>query len=115
MRRRARISEAIEKFSIIKTLQAIEEANVVLMVLDAQQGVGEQDATLAGHVLESGRGLILVVNKWDGLTQDQREWVKSEIRITSYNVCYTKLLREIPTSKNTKMLKFFLAFLSYKT
>ncbi len=79
VRRRARISEAIEKFSIIKTLQAIEEANVVLMVLDAQQGVGEQDATLAGHVLESGRGLILVVNKWDGLTQDQREWVKSEI------------------------------------
>lgn len=79
VRRRARIKEAIEKFSIIKTLQAIEEANVVLMVLDAQQGVGEQDATLAGHVLESGRALILVVNKWDGLTQDQREWVKIEI------------------------------------
>ncbi|MCU7851073.1 MAG: ribosome biogenesis GTPase Der [Candidatus Thiodiazotropha sp. (ex Monitilora ramsayi)] len=79
VRRRARVKEAIEKFSIIKTLQAIEEANVVLMVLDAQQGVGEQDATLAGHVLESGRGLILVINKWDGLSQDQREWVKSEI------------------------------------
>lgn len=79
VRRRARIKEAIEKFSIIKTLQAIEEANVVLMVLDAQQGVGEQDATLAGHVLESGRGLILVINKWDGLNQDQREWIKSEI------------------------------------
>lgn len=79
VRRRARIKEAIEKFSIIKTLQAIEEANVVLMVLDARQGVGEQDATLAGHVLESGRALILVVNKWDGLSQDQREWIKSEI------------------------------------
>jgi GTPase len=79
VRRRARIKEAIEKFSIIKTLQAIEEANVVLMVLDAQQGVGEQDATLAGHVLESGRALILVINKWDGLSQDQREWIKSEI------------------------------------
>ncbi len=79
VRRRARIKEAIEKFSIIKTLQAIEQANVVLMVLDARQGVGEQDATLAGHVLESGRALILVVNKWDGLEQDQREWVKSEI------------------------------------
>ncbi len=79
VRRRARIKEAIEKFSIIKTLQAIEQANVVLMVLDAQQGVGEQDATLAGHVLESGRALILVVNKWDGLDQDQREWVKAEI------------------------------------
>jgi GTP-binding protein len=79
VRRRARIKEAIEKFSIIKTLQAIEQANVVLMVLDARQGVGEQDATLAGHVLESGRALILLINKWDGLDQDQREWVKSEI------------------------------------
>lgn len=79
VRRRARIKEAIEKFSIIKTLQAIEEANVVLMVLDAQQGIGEQDANLAGHVLESGRALILVVNKWDGLSQDEREWIKSDI------------------------------------
>ena len=79
VRRRARITEAIEKFSIIKTLQAIEQANVVLMVLDARQGVGEQDATLAGHVLESGRALILVVNKWDGLDQEQREWIKDEI------------------------------------
>jgi GTP-binding protein len=79
VRRRARIKEAIEKFSIIKTLQAMEQANVVLMVLDAQQGVGEQDANLAGHVLESGRALILVVNKWDGLDQERREWVKTEI------------------------------------
>lgn len=79
VRRRARVKEAIEKFSIIKTLQAIEQANVVLMVLDARQGVGEQDATLAGHVVESGRALILLVNKWDGLEQGQREWIKREI------------------------------------
>ena len=79
VRRRARIKEAIEKFSIIKTLQAIEQANVVLMVLDAHQGVGEQDATLAGHVLESGRALVLLVNKWDGLDPDQRDWIKREI------------------------------------
>ncbi|MET0088509.1 MAG: ribosome biogenesis GTPase Der [Candidatus Thiodiazotropha sp.] len=79
VRRRARIKEAIEKFSIIKTLQSIQEANVVLLVLDAQQEIGEQDATLAGHVLESGRALILVINKWDGLDQDQREWIKEEI------------------------------------
>jgi GTP-binding protein len=79
VRRRARIKEAIEKFSIIKTLQSMEEANVVLLVLDAQQEIGEQDATLAGHVLESGRALILVINKWDGLSQDQREWIKREI------------------------------------
>ncbi|MDJ0806766.1 MAG: ribosome biogenesis GTPase Der [Gammaproteobacteria bacterium] len=79
VRRRARIREAIEKFSIIKTLQAIEQANVVLLVLDARQGIGEQDAHLAGHVLESGRALVLVVNKWDGLTQDQRERIREEI------------------------------------
>ncbi|MEN8180126.1 MAG: ribosome biogenesis GTPase Der [Pseudomonadota bacterium] len=79
VRRRARIKEAIEKFSIIKTLQAIEQANVVLLVLDARQGVGEQDANLAGHILESGRALVLVVNKWDGLSQDQRDQVREEI------------------------------------
>ena len=79
VRRRARIREAIEKFSIIKTLQAIEQANVVLLVLDARQGIGEQDATLAGHILESGRALVVVVNKWDGLDQEQRERMRQEI------------------------------------
>ncbi len=80
VRRRARIAEAIEKFSVIKTLQAIEEANVVLLVLDAQQGISEQDAGLAGHVLESGRALVVVINKWDGLAPDQRERIKSEMQ-----------------------------------
>jgi len=79
VRRRARVSEAIEKFSVIKTLQAIERANVVMLVLDAQQGVGEQDATLAGHILESGRALVVVINKWDGLQPEQRDRVKSDI------------------------------------
>ena len=79
VRRRARVHEVAEKFSIIKTLQAIEQANVVLLVLDARQGIGEQDATLAGHVLESGRALVTVVNKWDGLAPDLRQWVKTEI------------------------------------
>lgn len=79
VRRRARVSEAIEKFSVIKTLQAIERANVVMLVLDAQQGVSEQDATLAGHILESGRALVVVINKWDGLQPDQRDRVKSDI------------------------------------
>jgi GTP-binding protein len=79
VRRRARIREAVEKFSIIKTLQAIEQANVVLLVLDARQGIGEQDATLAGHVLESGRALVVVVNKWDGLESPQRERMRQEI------------------------------------
>ena len=79
VRRRARIREAIEKFSTIKTLQAIEQANVVLLVLDARQGIGEQDATLTGHILESGRALVLVVNKWDGLDQEQRERMRQDI------------------------------------
>ena len=79
VRRRARVSEAIEKFSVIKALQAMEQANVVLLVLDAQEGVTEQDASLAGHVLESGRALVVVVNKWDGLTPEQKARVKSEL------------------------------------
>ncbi len=78
VRRRSRIDEAIEKFSVIKTLQAIEEAHVVLFVLDAQAGVTEQDASLAGHVVDSGRSLVVAINKWDGLAPDERERVKSE-------------------------------------
>ncbi|HHI76620.1 MAG TPA: ribosome biogenesis GTPase Der, partial [Gammaproteobacteria bacterium] len=80
VRRRARISEAIEKFSVIKTLQAMEQANVVLLVLDAHQGIGEQDATLAGHVLDSGRALVVVINKWDGLEPDERERIRAEMQ-----------------------------------
>ncbi len=79
VRRRARIKEAIEKFSVIKTLQAIDQANVVLLVLDAHQGIGEQDASLAGHVLESGRALVVVVNKWDGLDDRERQQIRAEI------------------------------------
>ena len=80
VRRRARISEAVEKFSVIKTLQSMEQANVVLLVLDAQQGISDQDAGLAGHVLESGRALVVVINKWDGLSGDERERIKSEMQ-----------------------------------
>ncbi len=76
MRRRARVQDAVEKFSVIKTLQAIETSNVVILVLDAQEGIGEQDATLAGHVVESGRALVVAVNKWDGLAPDQRDEVR---------------------------------------
>jgi GTP-binding protein len=79
VRRRARVTEVIEKFSVIKTLQAIEQANVILLVLDARLGVGEQDATLAGHILESGRALVVAINKWDGLDPEQRERVREEV------------------------------------
>jgi GTP-binding protein len=76
MRRRARVQDFIEKFSAIKTLQAIEACNVVILVLDARQGIGEQDATLASHVVESGRSLVIAINKWDGLTKEQRDAVR---------------------------------------
>ena len=76
VRRRARVTDAIEKFSVIKTLQAIEASNVALLLIDARAGVGEHDATLAGHLIESGRALVIAVNKWDGLDPDQRRQVK---------------------------------------
>jgi len=79
VRRRSRVDDMVEKFSIIKTLQAIERSNVVLLVLDAQQEISEQDATLAGHVLDSGRALVVVINKWDGLQSDQRDQIKDEL------------------------------------
>lgn len=81
VRRRARIKEAIEKFSIIKTLQAITDANVVIMVLDAREGISEQDAHLLGHAMEAGRALVIAINKWDGLDQDQKEKVRRELQI----------------------------------
>jgi len=72
VRRRARVQEAIEKFSVIKTLQAIDAANVVILVLDAHQGIGDQDASLAGYIAEKGRALVVAVNKWDGLQSHER-------------------------------------------
>jgi GTP-binding protein len=72
VRRRARVHEAIEKFSVIKTLQAIDAANVVILVLDAHQGIGDQDASLAGYIAEKGRALVVAVNKWDGLQPHER-------------------------------------------
>jgi len=79
VRRRGKIFESIEKFSVIKTLQAIEDANVVILLFDAQDGISEQDAHLAGHVLEAGRAVVIGVNKWDGLAQEQRDGVKRDI------------------------------------
>jgi len=79
IRRRARVREAIEKFSIVKALQAIERAEVVVAVLDAREGVTEQDLSLLGLVLERGRALVVAVNKWDGLTPDQRKRVRDEL------------------------------------
>ncbi|HTT07206.1 MAG TPA: ribosome biogenesis GTPase Der, partial [Gammaproteobacteria bacterium] len=79
VRRRARMAEDIEKFSVIKALQAIDAAHVVILVIDAQEGVTEQDASLLGQILDSGRALVIAVNKWDGLSEDQKTWTRNSI------------------------------------
>ena len=79
VRRRARVREAIEKFSIVKTLQAIDSAHVVIMMVDARGDIGEQDARLMGLIAERGRGMVLAVNKWDGLEDEVRDRVRSEV------------------------------------
>ena len=79
VRRRGKVKETIEKFSVIKALQAIETANVVILVLDARDGISDQDATLAGFALDAGRAMVIAVNKWDGLEKDAREHMKTEL------------------------------------
>lgn len=79
LRRRGKVFETIEKFSVIKTLQAIEDANVVVLVLDARNEISDQDAHIAGFILETGCALVIAVNKWDGLDEYQRDIVKREL------------------------------------
>lgn len=79
VRKRGKVFEAIEKFSVVKTMQAIEDANVAVLVVDAQEGITEQDAHVAAYILDAGRALVVAVNKWDGLKDDEREWIKNEI------------------------------------
>ncbi len=90
IRRRGKVFEAIEKFSVIKTLQAIEDANVVVLVLDAQDAITEQDGSLAAFVLETGRALVVAVNKWDGLSEEKREDVKKDIDRKLHFLTYAK-------------------------
>jgi GTP-binding protein len=78
VRRKGKVEDAVEKFSVIKTLQAIEDANVVILVLDATQDIAEQDAHIAGFILEAGRALTVVINKWDAADPDQRERAKRD-------------------------------------
>ncbi len=133
VRRRARVNEAIEKFSIIKTLQAITDANVVVMVLDAREGISEQDAHLLGHVLEAGRALVIAINKWDGLEQEQKEKIRRELEVklpfldfarihtisalhgtgvgelyASVNKAYDSAMRKLSTPELTKLLESLL-------
>lgn len=129
VRRRGRISEAIEKFSVIKSLQAIEDSHVVVMLLDGQEGVTDQDASLLGFVIETGRALVLAINKWDGLSIDQKDKIRRELDIklpfvtfarmhyisalhgsgvgdlfTSIKQAYRAAMTEIPTPRVTRLL-----------
>jgi len=81
VRRRARVEDAVERASIAKTLQAIAEAHVVVMTLDAHEGIGEQDASVLGQALERGRVLLIAVNKWDGIAMEQREQVRHQLSL----------------------------------
>ena len=79
LRRRGKVLETVEKFSVIKTLQAVEDANVVVLVLDASSEISDQDAHIAGFILEAGRALVVAINKWDGLDNYQREVIKTSV------------------------------------
>jgi GTPase len=79
LRKRGKVFETIEKFSVVKTLQAIADSNVVILVLDARADIAEQDAHIAGFILESGRALAIAVNKWDGLDEDKRDRIKMDL------------------------------------
>ena len=130
VRRRSRVSEQLEKFSIVKTLQAIDAANVVMVVIDARSGVVDQDLHLAGLVIESGRAVVIAINKWDGMEKDERDWVVSDIDrrlpflnfakthfisalhgsgvgllFASVKQAYQNALSQIPTSRLTRVLE----------
>ena len=79
VRKRKKVSEVPEKFSVVKTLQAIENSNVVLYVIDARLGVSEQDLKLLGFVLECGKALVIAVNKWDGMSEEARDHARATI------------------------------------
>ncbi len=130
VRRKGRVLEAVEKFSVIKTMQAIEDANVVVLVLDARQEIADQDAHLAGFILETGRALVVAVNKWDGLDAYQRERVKRDLArrmaflsfarfhfisaltgsgvgevLNSVDEAYAAAMAKLPTPKLTRVLR----------
>lgn len=130
VRRRARVEEAVEKFSVIKALQAVESAHVVIGVIDAHDTVAEQDASLFGHVAELGRALVIAVNKWDGIPSDKRDEIRTglDLRLPflefapvhfisalhgtgvgellrTVHAAYDASMREMPTPELTRVLE----------
>lgn len=130
LRRRGKVFEAVEKFSVIKTLQAVEAANVVILVLDARQEISDQDAHIAGFVVEEGRALVVAVNKWDDVDDYRRERVKMDLArklnflgfarfhyvsalkgegivalLKSVDAAYAAAMAKLPTPKLTRVLQ----------
>jgi GTPase len=95
LRRKGRVFEAIEKFSVVKTLQAIADANVVVLLLDATQGVSEQDAHIAGYILDAGRAVVIAINKWDAVDRYQREMLERSIES---RLAFLKYAARLPIS-----------------
>lgn len=91
IRRRGKTKETVEKFSVVKSLQAIQDANVVIMVIDARQGIVEQDLHLLGYVIEAGRALVIALNKWDGMDDEAKERIRMDIRRRFSFVDFAKL------------------------
>ncbi|ELA08658.1 GTP-binding protein Der [Moraxella macacae 0408225] len=91
VRRRGRIDEKVEKFSVIKTLQAIKDANVVVLVIDAQEGITDQDLHILGYALDAGRAMVIAINKWDNLDQDKKDWVKIDMERRFNFIPYVKI------------------------
>jgi GTP-binding protein len=129
IRRRGKVFEAIEKFSVVKTLQAIADANVVILVIDAREAITDQDAHLAGYIVDSGRAIVIALNKWDGLDEYAKERAKTELRrklaflnfanvhhisalkgyglgavMTSLDAAYAAAFAKLPTPKLTRAL-----------
>ena len=91
VRRRGKIDEKVEKFSVIKTLQAIKDSNVTVIVIDAQEGIVDQDLHMIGYALDAGRALVVAINKWDGLSHDQKDLVKFEMERRFSFIPYVKV------------------------
>ena len=100
LRRKGRVFEAVEKFSVVKTLQAIEDANVVILVLDASEGVSEGDAHIAGYVLDSGRALVVAINKWDLLDDYARERFNEELEHKLHFLRWARMIRTSALKRN---------------
>lgn len=100
LRRKGKVFEAVEKFSVVKTLQAIEDANVVILVLDASAGIAESDAHIAGYILESGRALVVAVNKWDLLDSYQRDRVLEELEAKLHFLRWARMIRISALKRN---------------